>query len=209
MVAGVNALRDFPGRGPLVWGARTLASTTTPHHRYLPVRRLQDHVARSVGAALGGVAFESNDAGLWARVRVAVEDFLVELWRQGALQGATPEEAYYVRCGRGQTMTDADLAEGRLVVEWGLSAMKPAEFVVMRLSLTVVSKYIGETEQNLARLVKGAQRREAVLHFDEADALFGQRTEVKDSHDRYATLEARAEAHRKRRKDGRLGNDAP
>lgn len=173
------------------------------------MRRLQDHVARSVGAALGGVAFECNDAGLWARVRVAVEDFLVELWRQGALQGATPEEAYYVRCGRGQTMTDADLAEGRLVVEWGLSAMKPAEFVVMRLSLTVVSKYIGETEQNLARLVKGAQRREAVLHFDEADALFGQRTEVKDSHDRYATLEARAEAHRKRRKDGRLGNDAP
>lgn len=195
-VAGVNALRDFPGNGPLVWGARTLASTTTadPHHRYLAVRRLLDHVARSIGASLGAVVFESNDAGLWARVRVAVANFLDDLWRRGALQGSRPEEAYYVRCGHGQTMTDADLAEGRLVVEWGLSAMRPAEFMVTRVSLAtgtvahealtrsrdlgpVVSKHIGETEQNLARILERAERAEVVLHLDEADALFGRRTD--------------------------------
>lgn len=205
--AGVNALRDLGDRGVFVWGARTLAATTTaePRHRYLPVRRLVDHVARSVGAGLGAAALETNDAALWGRVRGAVEDFLYELWRQGALQGTKPEEAYFVRCGRGQTMTDRDLAEGRLVVQWGLAPLKPAEFSVMHLSVAtgtvarealtvarvpglrdlaardlgpVASKYIGETEKNLARLFD--QVRGGVLLFDEADALFGRRTEDDD-----------------------------
>jgi hypothetical protein len=220
-VAGVNAIRDFGSRGLLVWGVRTLASTTTqePHHRYLPMRRLLDYVARSVGAGLGAVAFETNDAGLWARVRLAVESFLLALWRQGALQGTKPEDAYYVRCGRGQTMSDDDLAHGRLIVEWGMAVLKPAEFVIMRLALAtgtvahqalspqpelarVVSTYIGETEKNLTRLFE-LERSDRIVFFDEADALFGKRTEVKDSHDRYANTDISDLSRRKGRKGGR------
>ncbi|HLS44738.1 MAG TPA: phage tail sheath subtilisin-like domain-containing protein, partial [Ornithinicoccus sp.] len=215
-VAGVNALRDFGSRGLLVWGARTVASTTTPEpeHRYLPMRRLLDYVSRCVGSGLGPVVFEPNDAGLWGRVRVAVENFLQELWRQGALQGTKSSEAYYVRCGHGQTMTDLDVAGGRLVVEWGMSMLKPAEFVVMRLSLATgtvahdalsvrpelrreVSTYIGETEKNLAHIFE--LERTGPLHFDEADALFGKRTEVKDAHDRYADVGKRRKARKDRR----------
>src|SRR5690606_41072896 len=123
-------------------------------------------------------------------------------------------EAYYVRCGHGQTMTDLDVAGGRLVVEWGMSMLKPAEFVVMRLSLATgtvahdalsvrpelrreVSTYIGETEKNLAHIFE--LERTGPLHFDEADALFGKRTEVKDAHDRYADVGERRKSREARR----------
>lgn len=225
---GVNALREFPGRGRLVWGARTLAGSQgiEPSLRYLSVRRLTDHVLGSLTAGLGFVVFEPNDAPLWVRVRTIVEDFLLDLWRRGALQGTKPEQAFGARCGLGVTMTHADLEAGRLILEVFLATVRPAEFDVHRLTFQtqtqapggaatagdtqalrtgrlsevaaslhrvdlaqVVSGYIGETEKNLAELFDAAERSGAVLLFDEADALFGRRTEVRDSHDRYANQE--------------------
>lgn len=220
---GVNALRQFPGRGRLVWGARTLAGaeSTEPAQRYLSVRRLTDHVLGSVAAGLRFTVFERNDAALWVRVRTMVENFLVDLWRRGALQGAKPEHAYGVRCGLGETMTQADVEAGHLILELFVATVRPAEFDVHRLSLQtqvaagdppagdalagriltrpdpasanlrtvdlgqVVSRYIGETEKNLAAVFDAAERDGAVLLFDEADALFGRRTGVRDAHDRY------------------------
>lgn len=205
-VAGVNGLRDFGRQGHLVWGVRTLASTTTrvPEERYLPPRRLVDHVRRSVEAGLAGVVFEDDNPGLWAQVRLVVDEFLGGLWRAGALQGTKPEEAYFVQCGLGQTMTEQDVADGKVIVRWGLSVSRPAEFAVSTVTVAsavisrellahplgpVVSRYIGETEKNLARSLEQSGRVARVLFFDEADAIFGRRTEIADSHDRYANLE--------------------
>lgn len=134
---GVNALREFPGRGRLVWGARTLdgAQTAEPASRYLTVRRLTDHVLGSLLAGLRFVQDEQSGTALWARVRQLTEEFLHELWRQGALQGAKPEEAYGVRCGPGETMTEADVLAGQVVLSVGLAPVRPAEFDVHTLRL--------------------------------------------------------------------------
>ncbi|MFK5646787.1 phage tail sheath subtilisin-like domain-containing protein [Ornithinimicrobium sp. LYQ121] len=223
--AGVNALRELPGRGQLVWGARTLAGgeAVEPASRYLNVRRLTDHVLASLTVGLGFVGSEPNDAALWARVRQLTDDFLHRLWLQGALQGTKAEHAYGVRCGPGETMTEADVLAGHLVLTLWLAPVKPGEFDAHTLRLQagmppaspgpvpvvrpvkpvgaartavhrvdlgqVVSRYIGETEKNLTRLLDEAERSGAVLLLDEADALFGRRTEVGSSHDRYANLE--------------------
>ncbi|MHA6523595.1 phage tail sheath family protein [Tessaracoccus sp. G1721] len=220
---GVNALREFAGRGRLIWGARTLAGaeSTEPASRYLPVRRLTDHIVGSLTAGLGFVVFEPNDEPLWLRVRALAENFLDGLWRAGAFQGDKAEHAYGARCGLAVTMTQADVDAGRLILEVFFAAVRPAEFEVQRLTLQtqapdaapadgdarplrldgrllrprtlrtvdlsqVVSRYIGETEKNLAELFDAAESSGAVLLFDEADALFGRRTGVRDAHDRYA-----------------------
>ncbi|WP_289017249.1 phage tail sheath subtilisin-like domain-containing protein [uncultured Ornithinimicrobium sp.] len=135
--AGVNPLRELPGRGRVVWGARTVAGgrSADPVARYVNVRRLTDHVLRSVMAGLGFVADERNDAALWARVRGLTEDFLHDLWRRGALQGAKPEQAYGVRCGPGETMTEADVLAGRVVVRLWFAPVRPAEFEVRTVHL--------------------------------------------------------------------------
>ncbi|WP_114905878.1 phage tail sheath subtilisin-like domain-containing protein [Ornithinimicrobium murale] len=172
MLAGVNELRDFGEQGVLVWGVRTLAATALaePQQRYLPMRRLLDHVQRSVQEALAGMVFEDGgDEDLWLRIRSGVEAFLDGLWRAGALQGQQPRSAYYVQCGLGQTMTAQDVANGQVIVEWGMAISRPAEFAV--------SRCIGETEKNLDRVLGHARRVDRVLLFDEADALFGRRTE--------------------------------
>lgn len=134
--AGVNAMREFPGRGRLVWGARTLAGADSaePARRYLPMRRLTDHVLGSLAAGLEFVVFEPNEAPLWLLVKQLVESFLNELWRAGAFPGDRPQDAYGARCGLGETMTHADMQDGRLVVEVHLATMRPAEFDVHRLT---------------------------------------------------------------------------
>jgi hypothetical protein len=129
---GVNALRQLPGRGVVAWGARTLAARSEPEWRYLPVRRTVDHLRRSVGRALDD-ARGPNDQALWSAAVRSLDLFLDGLWRAGALQGAKPDEAWYARCGRGTTITDADIAAGRLVVEFGVALLRPAEFVLSRL----------------------------------------------------------------------------
>lgn len=81
--------------------------------------------------------FEPNDANSWAKIRAMIENYLTRKWREGALAGAKPEQAYYVKVGLGQTMTALDILEGRLIVEIGMAAVRPAEFILLRFSIKV------------------------------------------------------------------------
>ena len=128
----INALREFTGRGTLVWGARTLGGDG--EWRYVSVRRLFLDVEHSIDVATRFVVFEPNVEATWARVRTVIGDYLHSLWQQGAVEGSTPDQAYFVRVGLGQTMTEQDLLDGRLVIEVGLAPLRPAEFVVLRVS---------------------------------------------------------------------------
>lgn len=130
--AQVNALRVWREGGPVVWGART--ASDDPEWRYVAVRRTALFLENSLVDGLGWVVFEPNAEPLWAQVRGSVEAFLNGLWRQGAFPGAKADEAYFVRCD-GSTMTQADLDAGRLVVLVGFAALKPAEFVILRLEI--------------------------------------------------------------------------
>lgn len=128
---GINCIRAFPGMGIRVWGARTLANN--PSWRYLNVRRLFNYVEKSIERGTMWVVFEPNNPRLWARVRRDVTAFLTTIWRSGALFGASPAEAFYVKCDEELNPPESrDL--GRLVIEVGLSPVKPAEFVIFRIS---------------------------------------------------------------------------
>lgn len=129
----VNAIRMFQGKGFLVWGARTLAGNDN-EWRYVSVRRFFIMVEESSKKATMQFVFEPNDANTWVKLRAMLENYLTLLWRQGALAGAKPEHAFYVRCGLGQTMTAQDILEGRLIVEIGMAAVRPAEFIILRFS---------------------------------------------------------------------------
>ncbi|MFE7412512.1 phage tail sheath family protein [Streptomyces laurentii] len=129
--AGVNCIRAFPGRGIRVWGARTLASD--PAWRYLNVRRLFNYLEESILAGTQWVVFEPNDDALWARIRRTVAAFLVNEWRKGALFGLTPDEAFYVKCDR-ETNPAESVDAGQVICEIGVAPVRPAEFVVFRLS---------------------------------------------------------------------------
>lgn len=128
---GVNCIRAFPGRGIRVWGARTLSSD--PAWRYINVRRLFNYVEASIENGTQWVVFEPNDQNLWARVRRDVSAFLRLVWRSGALFGATPEEAFYVKCDEELNPSEVRDA-GQLIIEVGLAPVKPAEFVIFRIS---------------------------------------------------------------------------
>ena len=129
----VNAIRAFVGKGTLVWGARTLAGNDN-EWRYVNVRRFFNFVEESVKKATEQFVFEPNDANTWVRVQAMIENFLTVLWRQGALQGVKPEHAFYVAVGLGKTMTALDILEGRMIVEIGMAAVRPAEFIILRFS---------------------------------------------------------------------------
>ncbi|MBF1166309.1 MAG: phage tail sheath family protein, partial [Dechloromonas agitata] len=130
----INAIRQFPGRGWLVWGARTLAGNDA-EWRYVSVRRFCNMVETSIRQAAESFVFEPNDAATWHRLSATVDNYLVAQWRAGALLGSRPEEAFFVRCGLGQTMTAQDIAAGRLIFEIGLALVRPAEFIVLRSML--------------------------------------------------------------------------
>ena len=127
----INCLRAFPGRGIRVWGARTLSSD--PAWRYLNVRRLFNYLEESILAGTQWVVFEPNDPALWSRIRRTLGAFLVNEWRKGALFGLTPDEAFYVRCDA-DTNPAEGIDAGEVVCEVGVAPVKPAEFVVFRLS---------------------------------------------------------------------------
>jgi phage tail sheath protein FI len=129
----VNAIRPFAGKGSLVWGARTLAGNDN-EWRYVPVRRFFIFVEESVKKATEQFVFEPNDANTWVKVQAMIENFLTTLWRQGALQGIKPEHAFYVAVGLGKTMTALDILEGRMIIEIGMAAVRPAEFIILRFS---------------------------------------------------------------------------
>jgi phage tail sheath protein FI len=129
---GVNLIRAFPGRGMRIWGARN--ATDDAQWRYVSVRRLFNLIEVSTERATQWVVFEPNTATTWLRVKASVEGFLDQLWRAGALAGASPEEAYRVRVGLGQTMTETDIDLGLIITEVAVAPAKPAEFVIFRFS---------------------------------------------------------------------------
>lgn len=274
----VNCLRSFPVVGKVVWGARTLAGADQAgsEWKYIAVRRTALFIEESLYRGTKWVVFEPNDEPLWAQIRLNVGAFLQSLFRNGAFQGRTPKEAYFVKCDT-ETTKQHDIDIGVVNILVGFAPLKPAEFVIIKIQqmagqietsapntlitrsdispqkinpaaswdnlvlpamqlqtlreiasqvrhrpglsvlfagpsstgktmaaevlandlqldlyridlAAVVSKYIGETEKNLRRIFEAAERSDAILFFDEADALFGKRTGVKDSHDRFANV---------------------
>ncbi|HWC41336.1 MAG TPA: phage tail sheath subtilisin-like domain-containing protein [Actinomycetota bacterium] len=127
---GVNALRFFEGRANRVWGARTMSSD--PEWKYVNVRRLFIFLEHSIDKSTQWAVFEPNNERLWASIKQTIEDFLLTVWRTGALMGTRPEEAYFVRCDR-TTMTQNDLDNGRLICLIGVAPTYPAEFVIFRI----------------------------------------------------------------------------
>lgn len=128
---GINCIRPFGVGGIRVWGGRTLSSD--PEWRYVNVRRLFNYIEESILEGTQWVVFEPNDMSLWQRVKRTVHSFLLGLWRQGALFGATPEQAFYVKCDE-ETNPPESIEEGKLVVEVGVAPVRPAEFVIFRIS---------------------------------------------------------------------------
>lgn len=129
----INAIRSFTGKGTLIWGARTLAGNDN-EWRYISVRRLFSMVEESAKKASFFAVFEPNDASTWLKVRGMIESYLYTLWQQGALAGPSPKAAYYVRVGLGTTMTTDDVNNGKMKIEIGLAAVRPAEFIVLSFS---------------------------------------------------------------------------
>lgn len=128
---GINCIRTFPGRGIRIWGARTLSSD--PEWRYLNVRRLFNYVAESIIEGTQWAVFEPNDERLWTRLRIASQNFLTRTWRDGALFGRRPEDAFFVKCDAETNPPDM-VEAGQVVIEIGIAPVKPAEFVVFRIS---------------------------------------------------------------------------
>jgi len=137
-VAGksINLIRQFTGRGVLVWGARTLAGNDN-EWRYVSVRRFFIMVEESIRQATARFAFETNDANSWITVKAMIENYLTGLWRSGALAGATPEQAFFVKVGLGATMTAQDILEERMIVEIGMAVTRPAEFIILRITVNM------------------------------------------------------------------------
>ncbi len=129
---GINLIRNIPGSGIRVWGARTLSSDG--NWKYINVRRLFIHIEESIRRNTNWVVFEPNDATTWERVQGSVRVFLTTLWRNGALAGTSADEAFYVSVGKGSTMTDEDIKNGRLICEIGVAPVKPAEFIIFHIS---------------------------------------------------------------------------
>lgn len=128
---GVNLIRSFPGMGIRVWGART--ATSNPSWKYVNVRRLFIFIEESIKANTNWAVFEPNDEVLWVRVRRTIEVFLTGMWRDGSLAGSSPEEAFFVNIGH-DTMSQDDIDNGRLICVIGVAPVKPAEFVIFRIS---------------------------------------------------------------------------
>lgn len=129
----INALRSFVNQGTLIWGARTLDGHSN-EWRYIPVRRLFIKVESDIRRATAFSVFEPNNAFTWLKIRTMLIGYLDELWSAGALNGASAEEAYFIRLGLGETMDDEDIRAGRLHISVGIAAARPAEFVVMTIT---------------------------------------------------------------------------
>jgi uncharacterized protein len=127
-------IRSFPSRGHRVWGARTLVDIESGNSewKYVSVRRFFNFLELSIQRGLQWVVTEPNEEATWQAVRSQVAGFLHSLWKQGAMQGATPKEAYFVKCDA-STMTPDDIDNGRMVCLVGVAALKPAEFMVVQI----------------------------------------------------------------------------
>lgn len=132
--AGINAIRNFPGRGTTVWGVRTTAGAGNSEYKYINVRRLAIFIEDSLYGGLQWVVFEPNGPILWASIRRVVESFLFNLWRQGAFLGSKPEQACYVKCDA-TTMTQSDIDNGQINIQVGFAPVRPAEFIILKITL--------------------------------------------------------------------------
>ena len=130
--AGVNCIRFFAREGIRVWGARTLAASSS-EWRYLNVRRLFNMIEESIADNTRWIVFEPNDYTLWKSIRRDISAFLTNLWRDGALMGRTPEEAFFVKCDE-ETNPPEVIDAGMVVILIGIAPVKPAEFIVFRIS---------------------------------------------------------------------------
>jgi uncharacterized protein len=142
VVAGksINVVRSFPGRGPaIIWGARTLAGNDN-EWRYISVRRFFNMVEESTKNATEQFVFEPNDRNTWVRVKSMIENYLTSQWKAGALMGASTKEAFFVHVGLGETMTELDVWEGRMIVEIGMAVVRPAEFIILRFMHKMLSE---------------------------------------------------------------------
>ena len=129
----INVIRQFSGKGTLVWGSRTLDGDSN-EWRYVPVRRLFNLIEESTKKSSAFAVFEPNTPMTWLKVKGMIDSYLYGLWKQGALAGTTSENAYFVNVGLGSTMTEQDILEGRMIVEIGVAAVRPAEFIILRFS---------------------------------------------------------------------------
>ncbi|MEM6406508.1 MAG: phage tail sheath C-terminal domain-containing protein [Pseudomonadota bacterium] len=135
VVAGksINAIRNFTGKGTLVWGARTLAGNDN-EWRYIQTRRLFNTVEESIQKSIAFAVFEPNTPLTWLKIRTMIESYLETLWQQGAFFGNTAQQAFFVNVGLGQTMTEDDINNGLMKIEIGLAMVRPAEFIVLTFS---------------------------------------------------------------------------
>lgn len=129
---GINVIRHFSDRGLVVWGSRT--QKDDDDWRYIPVRRLFDAAERDIKKALQPMVFEPNNQPTWKRVQAAIDNYLYRLWQQGALAGNKAEEAYFVRVGKGVTMTQDEINQGQMIIQVGMAAVRPAEFIILKFT---------------------------------------------------------------------------
>ena len=137
---GVNCLRRFPNYGSVIWGTRTLSTKADPEWRYVPVRRTAIYIEESVYNGIQWAVFEPNNHRLWASLRSNIGGFMNGLFRAGAFQGEKASDAYFVRCGLGDTMTQNDIDRGQVIVIVGFAPLKPAEFVIVRIQQKVAQQ---------------------------------------------------------------------
>jgi phage tail sheath protein FI len=130
---GVNAIRFFPSSGIVIWGARTLATVSDPEYRYVPIRRLAIFLERSIYNGIQWAVFEPNDEDLWASLRLNIGSFMMTQFRAGAFQGSTPSQAFFVKCDA-QTNPQDQVDAGTVTALVGFAPLKPAEFVVIKIS---------------------------------------------------------------------------
>ncbi|MBS9426696.1 phage tail sheath family protein [Photorhabdus akhurstii] len=131
----LNMIRTFPRIGTLVWGARTLEDSD--NWRYIPVRRLFNSAERDIKNAMSFAVFEPNSQPTWEAVRRAIDNYLHSLWQQGGLMGDKADQAYFVQIGKGVTMTDDDIKQGKMIVKIGMAAVRPAEFIILQFTQNI------------------------------------------------------------------------
>jgi phage tail sheath protein FI len=127
----VNVIRSLTGRGPVIWGCRTLAGNDN-EYRYIPVRRFFFMVEQSIKNAIEYYVFAPNDGNTWTRVKAMIGNYLTGIWKLGGLANGSAEDSFYVYVGLGETMTDDDVWNGRMIVQVGLAPVRPAEFIILQ-----------------------------------------------------------------------------
>lgn len=130
----INCIRYFAGRGNLIWGSRTLAGNEI-EWRYFPIRRLANKIEKEIQNSLHQFSLEENNVKTWSKIKSMASDYLYRFWNSGALMGAKPEHAYLVLCGLNETMTEQDIAAGRIVLQIGIAPVRPAEFIFLHCSV--------------------------------------------------------------------------